>query len=116
MWDGLRLKYGGITASWLHALMLTFNQYMMDPKHSMYEHLRVMSSLIREMRAAGHDLADEQQVLVLIRSLPAFWGYVKMVLTHTEGIKTFDDISRHLELEAKCMQRCALQSYYDSSS
>ena len=60
MWDQLRLKYGGTIATRLHALMLRFNQYMMDPKHSMSEHLRVMSSLIKEMRATGHDLIDEQ--------------------------------------------------------
>ncbi|KAF7113365.1 hypothetical protein RHSIM_RhsimUnG0133700 [Rhododendron simsii] len=37
-----------------------------------------------------------------IRSLPdPLWKDIKIVLTHNEGIKNFDDISRHLELEAE---------------
>ncbi|CAL5356408.1 unnamed protein product [Camellia sinensis] len=101
MWDQLRLKYGGTTAARLRALTLKFNQYVMDPKHTMAEHLKVMSAIIKEMKAADNDLTDEQQILSVIRSLPdPSWGHVKLVLTHNEGIKTFDSISRHLELEA----------------
>ncbi|KAF7116721.1 hypothetical protein RHSIM_RhsimUnG0017100 [Rhododendron simsii] len=37
-----------------------------------------------------------------IRSLPdPLWKDIKIVLTHNEGIKNFDYISRHLELEAE---------------
>lgn len=70
MWDQLRLKYDGTTAKRLRALMLRFNQYMMDPKHTMTEHLRVMSVMIREMKATIYNLTDEQQILAAIRSLP----------------------------------------------
>lgn len=70
MWDQLRLKYDGTTAKRLRALMLRFNQYMMDPKHTMTEHLRVMSVMIREMKATIYNLIDEQQILAAIRSLP----------------------------------------------
>ncbi|KAG5548704.1 hypothetical protein RHGRI_014154 [Rhododendron griersonianum] len=102
MWDQLRLKYGGTSATRLRALTLRFNQYVMDPKHTMAEHLRVMSAMIREMRSAGNDFTDEQQILAVIRSLPdPLWKDIKVVLTHNEGIKNFDDISRHLELEAE---------------
>ncbi|KAF7116718.1 hypothetical protein RHSIM_RhsimUnG0017000 [Rhododendron simsii] len=74
----------------------------MDPKHTMAEHLRVMSAMILEMRSAGNDLTDEQQILAVIRSLPdPLWKDIKIVLFHNERIKNFDDISRHLELEAE---------------
>lgn len=69
--------------------------------HTMAQHLRVISAMIREMKAASNDLTDEQQILVVIRCLfDPSWEDVKLVLTHNEGIKTFDDISQHLELEA----------------
>ena len=76
----------------------------MDSKHSMAEHLRTMSALIRHLKATGNNLFDEQQVTVVIRSLPEpTWGQMKLVLTHSENIKTFDYISRHLMLEVECM-------------
>jgi imidazole glycerol phosphate synthase subunit HisF len=55
------------------------------------------------LKSAGVNITDEQQVLSVIRSLPYndVWSHIKMVLTHNEGIKTFDDVSRHLELEAE---------------
>lgn len=83
MWDRLHLKYGGTSATRLRALTLRFNQYVMDPKHTMAEHLRVMSTMIREMKADGNNLTDEQQILAVIRSLPEpSWKDMKLVLTH----------------------------------
>ena len=74
----------------------------MDSKHSMAEHLRTMSTLIRDLKAVGNNLFDEQQVIVVICSLPEpTWGQMKLVLTHNENIKTFADISHHLELEVE---------------
>ena len=59
--------------------------------------------MIRDMKAAGCELTDEQQILAVLRSLPEpFWGQVKLVLTHNEGIKTFENISYHLELKVEC--------------
>ena len=95
----------GTTTTRLRVLTLRFNQYVMDPKHTMVEHLRVMSSMFRDMKAAGNDLTDEQQVLAILRSLPdPTWVHVKLVLTHNEGIKNFDDVSHHLEVEAECVE------------
>ena len=83
---------------------MKFDQYVMDSKHSMVEHLRTISALIHDLKAAGNNLFDEQQVTAVIRSLPKpTWGQMKLVLTHSENINTFADISRHLELEAECM-------------
>ncbi|KAL7191241.1 hypothetical protein ACSBR2_023335 [Camellia fascicularis] len=56
--------------------------------------------MIREMKAIGNDVTDEQKFWLVIRSLPhLLWGHVKLVHMHNEGIKTFDDISRHLKFK-----------------
>ena len=39
---------------------LKFQQYSKDPKHSMTEHLRIMSVMIQDLRAVGNELNDEQ--------------------------------------------------------
>ena len=76
----------------------------MDSKLSMAEHLRTMSALIRDLKAAGNNLSNEQQVTAVIHSLPEpTRRRMKLVLTHSENIKTFDYISRHLMLEVECM-------------
>ena len=103
MWNQLKIAYGGTSATRLRALTLKFEQYVMDSKHSIVEHLRTMSALICDLKAAGNNLFDEQQVTAVIRSLPEpTWGQMKLVLTHSENIKTFADISHHLKLEAEC--------------
>ena len=41
---------------------------------------------------------------MMIRSLPKPpWGQMKLGLAHSENIKTFANISHHLELEVECM-------------
>ena len=57
--------------------------------------------MIRELKSVGNNLTDEQQVQVVIRSLPSSWEMMCQNLTHNENIKTFDDVARHLELEAE---------------
>ena len=61
----------------------------------MRQHLTIMSNMISELRAAGHDMTDEQQVQFVIRSLPSNWEHMHVNLTHNENIKTFDDVARH---------------------
>ena len=65
----------------------------------MRQHLTVMSNMIGELMAAGHDMTDEQEVPVLIRSLPSSWEHICVNLTHNDNIKTFDDVAHHVELE-----------------
>ncbi|KAK2979387.1 hypothetical protein RJ640_016795 [Escallonia rubra] len=67
----------------------------------MSEHLRVMSNMIGKLRDAGHALTDEQQVRAVIRSLPASWANMKQILTHSENIKNFSDVSQHVILDAE---------------
>uniref|UniRef100_A0A2N9GE70 CCHC-type domain-containing protein n=1 Tax=Fagus sylvatica TaxID=28930 RepID=A0A2N9GE70_FAGSY len=65
------------------------------------KHLRVMSTMIRELKTAGNNLTDEQQVQAVIRSLPSSWETMSQNMTHNENIKSFDDVASHLELEAE---------------
>ena len=48
---------------------MKFEQYVMDSKHNMPEYLRTMSALIHDLKVAGNNLSDEQQVTAMIRSL-----------------------------------------------
>ncbi|KAG5529006.1 hypothetical protein RHGRI_029614 [Rhododendron griersonianum] len=102
MWNQLKIAFGGTTATRLRALTLKFDSYKMNPQHSMLEHLRVMSAMIRDLRSAGNVLTDEQQILAVLRSLPdATWDHFKLTMTHNEMVKTFNDLKCHLELEAE---------------
>jgi hypothetical protein len=104
MWEALKLKYGGISTTRLRGLTIRFDSYKMHSDHTMKPHLKVMSSMIHELKAARNQLTDVQQVQVVIRSLPSSWEAMSQNLMHNENIKTFDDVSRHLELEAKCLE------------
>jgi hypothetical protein len=100
MWEALKEKFTSITATRLRQLTCKFENFKKDPSHSMPRHLRELGNLIRELRAAGYILSDEQQVNAVIRSLPDSWESMKQNLTHNVNIKTFSDIVRHVELEA----------------
>ena len=83
---------------------MKFEVYRKDLKHSMTEHLKVMSSMIRDLNVAGNALVDEQQVQAVIRSPPESWVRMKQIFTHNEKIKNISDISKHVELEAECQE------------
>ncbi|GAV62803.1 UBN2_2 domain-containing protein [Cephalotus follicularis] len=101
LWNTLKLKYGSISATKLRELTMRFDNHTMKEGQTMKHHLRVMSSMIRELKAVGHNLTDEQQVLVVLRSLPKSWDDMFMNMTHNSNINTFLDLSHHLELEAE---------------
>ena len=104
MWGALKLKFGGTSATRLRALNIRFDSYKMSLSHTMKQHLRAMSSMIRELKAAGHPRSEEQQIQEEIRSLPPSWEPMVISMTHSEIIKTFDDLSRFLELEAEYLE------------
>ncbi|KAK2973644.1 hypothetical protein RJ640_017016 [Escallonia rubra] len=101
LWEQLKFTFGGTSTTRLRSLVIKFEEYTKDPKHTMSEHLRVMSNMIGKLRDAGHALTDEQQVRAVIRSLPASWANMKQILTHSENIKNFSDVSQHVILEAE---------------
>ncbi|KAK2987291.1 hypothetical protein RJ640_024654 [Escallonia rubra] len=101
LWEQLKFTFGGTSTTRLRSLMIKFKEYTKDPKHTMSEHLRVMSNMIGKLRDARHALTDEQQVRAVIMSLPASWANMKHILTHSENIKNFFDVSQHVILEAE---------------
>ena len=99
IWEALKEKFGATSATKVRRLNQKFNDYKKRPNKSMRQHLRVMSNMIRELRTAGQIMSDEQQVQTVLRSLPESWDHMKIQMTHNDNVKTFEDISRHLELE-----------------
>ena len=57
--------------------------------------------MVHELKAAGNNLTDKQQIQAVIRSLPNSWEQMKLNMTHNESIQTLEDLSCHLELQAK---------------
>ena len=100
MWEQLKFTFNDTSITKLRSLVLKFEMHRKDPKVSMTEHLRGMSSMVRDLNVLGHILTDEQQVQAIIRSLPDSWLHMKQILTHNDNIKILKDISRHVELEA----------------
>ena len=68
VWDAV---YGGTFITRLRQLTLKFDGYKKHQNQTMRQHLMVMSNMISELRAAGHEMTDEQQVQAMIRSLPS---------------------------------------------
>ncbi|KAK2994180.1 hypothetical protein RJ640_018165 [Escallonia rubra] len=79
LWEQLKFSFGGTSTTRLRSLVIKFEEYTKDPKHTM----------------------NEQQVRAVIRSLPASWANMKQILTHSENIKNFSDVSQHVILEAE---------------
>ena len=99
LWDAVKFQYGGTSITRLRQLTLKFDGYKKRHDHSMRQHLTAMANMISELKSAGHELTDEQQVQAVIRSLPRSWEHMRMNLTHSDNIKTFEDVARHVELE-----------------
>ena len=60
MWEQLKFTFRGTSITRLRSLVLKFEMNRKDLKVSMTEHLRGMSSMIRDLNSAGHILTDEQ--------------------------------------------------------
>ena len=73
MWITLKEKFGRTTVTQLRALTLKFDTFRVQRCDSMQEHLRKMSAMVRELKATGNNLIDEQQIQAVIRSLPDSW-------------------------------------------
>ena len=62
MWQALASEYGVVSSTKLRELNMKFNTYKKKTHHSMKQHLRTMSTMIRELRAIGINLTNEQLV------------------------------------------------------
>ena len=98
IWSVLKAKFKGTSITKLRSLTIKFDTYKKHLEHTMKKYLRHMSNMIIELKDASHTLTDEQQVQVVIHSLPHSWEHMKMHLTHNENIKTLEDAMHHFEL------------------
>ena len=99
----MKVQYGGNSTIRLRQLTLKFDGYKKCQNHIMRQHLTVMSNMISELRAVGQEMTGEQQVQVVLHSLPSSLEHMCVNLTHYDNIKTFDDVTRHVELEEDCL-------------
>ncbi|GAV59488.1 UBN2 domain-containing protein [Cephalotus follicularis] len=68
MWNELRFDFGGNSVTRLRNLVLKFEMYKKESKNSMTKYLRIMSSMIRDLKNVGNALYVEQQVKAVVRS------------------------------------------------
>ena len=63
--------------------------------------MRTLSAIVRDLKAAGQDIPEDEQALNVIRALPKtkLWENFSQVMAHNDNIKTFDAVSKHLEME-----------------
>jgi uncharacterized protein VirK/YbjX len=54
MWDQLKFDFDGTSTTRLRSLVLSFEVNRKDSKHTMNEHLKMMSRMIRDLKAAGN--------------------------------------------------------------
>jgi len=58
-----------------------------------------MSAMVRDLKVTGQEVFEEE-VLNVIRALPndnEYWKSFKVIMTHSENIKTLEAIPKHLE-------------------
>uniref|UniRef100_A0A2N9HTN5 Integrase catalytic domain-containing protein n=1 Tax=Fagus sylvatica TaxID=28930 RepID=A0A2N9HTN5_FAGSY len=80
MWDQLKFDFGGTSTTRLRSLVLKFEVYRKNPKHTMTEHLRMMSGAIHDLKAARNVLTDEQQVQALGYDFHLSWNGLDILL------------------------------------
>ena len=59
LWDALKLKFGGTFATRLCGLNIKFDSYKMPLNYTMRQRLKVMSTMIYELKAVGNTLTEE---------------------------------------------------------
>lgn len=111
IWKRLNIIYGGTYMTGFRTVTLKFETYMMDPKHIMAEHLKSYHPWFVIWSRLVIISVTTNRINATIRPLPDSWEALKLVLMHNENIKMFDDISRHLELEAECHRESQCPHY-----
>ena len=59
LWKALNEKFGGTTVPKMRQLTIKFDTYKMPLNHTVKQHLREMSKMIRELGSVGHILTEE---------------------------------------------------------
>ena len=71
----MKVQYGGISTTRLRQLTFKFDGYKKRQNHTMRQHLTVMSNIISELKTTRHEMTDDQQIQVVIRSLLSNWEH-----------------------------------------
>ena len=71
VWDVMKVQFGGTSTIRLNQLTFKFDGYKKRQNHTMRQHLTIMSNMISELRVAGHEMTNEQQVQAMIHFLPS---------------------------------------------
>lgn len=83
-------------------------EILMDPKHIMAEYLKVMLTMIYNLKIGNNNLRDNQHMFTIVISIPHSWvEALKVDMRHIGNINTLDDISHNLELEANLVMGTA---------
>ena len=102
MWDKLKIHFGQTFETRLRILLLKWMQYKRDSIRTTAEHLRTMSAMIHYLKAADKEISEAEQVLNVIWAIPdepENYGNVKIVLTHSDHLKTLVELQSHFEME-----------------
>lgn len=62
----LKIAFGGASTTRLYVMMLNFEAYMIDSKHTMAKHFRIMLAMIHDSKSVGNNLNDDQQFLLSV--------------------------------------------------
>ena len=58
MWMQLKIRFEQTSATRLHTLQLKWMQYTIDSSRSISEHLRNISAMVRDLKAAGQEVSE----------------------------------------------------------
>ena len=113
MWDRLKIWFGQTSATRIRTLCLKWMQFQLDVGRTMTEQLRTLSDIVRDLKAADQDIHEDGQALNVIRALSKtkLWEN-SQVMAHNDDIKTFDVISKHLEMEDERQRSLPLQVWH----
>ena len=70
IWSALFERFGGTSITKLRSFTIKYHSYKKFHEHNMKKNFRQMLNMINELKDVGHTLTDEQQVQVVICSLP----------------------------------------------
>jgi len=71
--------------------------------------LRTLSGIVRDLKAAGKDIPEDEQALNVIQTLPDtdLRRNFSLIMAHNNNIKTFETILKHLEMEGELQKSLA---------
>jgi len=70
MWDRLKIWFGQTSTTRLRTLPLKWMQFQLDAGRPMTKQLRTLSGIVRDLKAAGQGIPEDEQALNVIRAVP----------------------------------------------